>query len=284
MNKKFFLIFLILLIFSPQIIYSYEEKYTKIDGQKIFFITAGEESKTPLLIIHGLGMSSGFWINNVDILAGKRRVIAIDLPGFGHSDKNKKNYSVKNYAVFINKFLAQQKISKVMLLGHSIGGAVSILYTIQYPEQVEKLILVDSEGVKNVKNDSFLKVVKIPIIGDILFIMRDRDMIRKSLQTDIFYNPHFVTELFVQEVNHGSRDAFLSLLRNSIDLTDELNKIQCQTLLIWGENDKLYPVDNAHVFNEKIKNTYLIVFSESGTCSNIEKFDAFNEAVIKFME
>ncbi|MBI4651340.1 alpha/beta hydrolase [Candidatus Desantisbacteria bacterium] len=284
MNKKNLLIILILSIFLPRFIYSYEEKYTKIDGQKIFFITAGEDDKTPLLIIHGLGMSSGFWINNIDILAGKRRVYALDLPGFGHSEKNKKSYSVKSYTVLINKFLAQQKISKVILLGHSIGGAVSVLYTAAYPEQVEKLILADSEGVKNVKNDSFLNLVKIPIIGDILFIMRDRDMIRKSLQTDIFYNPHFVTELFVQEVSHGSRDAFLSLLRNSIDLTDELKKIQCQTLLIWGENDKLYPVGNAHVFNEKIKNTYLIVFSESGTCSNIEKFDAFNEAVIKFME
>ncbi|MBI5417859.1 alpha/beta hydrolase [Candidatus Poribacteria bacterium] len=281
--KKISVIFFLLLTFSFDITYAYEKKILKINDEEIFTLIAGQGNNTPIIMIHGLGMSSQFWENNIDQLAKDRKVYAIDLPGFGFSENNRKDYSVVYYVNLLNEILLSLNMPKVILIGNSLGGSISILYAIQNPDQVEKLILVNSDGGKVNKN-SILNTLSIPIIGDLIFIMRDKSMIRKNLKRDVFYNSNFVTDELVSAVAHGSRDVFLLLLRNSKNIIELLPKIRCRTLIIWGEKDIIYPLENAHVFNEKIPKSELVIFSETRTCPQIEKSNNFNDIVLQFIQ
>ncbi|MBI5207269.1 MAG: alpha/beta hydrolase, partial [Candidatus Firestonebacteria bacterium] len=174
---KYNYFFLIILILLPEIAFSQEGKKINIDGQNIFFRVAGNGNKTPILIIHGLGMSSKFWENNMPSLSQDRKVFAIDLPGFGFSDTPRDAALIKNYITLLKKFLSQQKISKVILLGHSTGGSICILYTIRNPNEVEKLILTDSDGGPIIKEDYPFNLLKPIVIGEMIFLTRDKKMI-----------------------------------------------------------------------------------------------------------
>ena len=134
-----------------------EEKFLQVNGLKIFTRITGKGD--PFLILHGWGASSRSWIKIQEKLSENFKVFSLDFPGFGKSDLPPKEWEVQDYVKLIVEYAEKIGIEKFYLLGHSFGGRVSIKLTSQFPEKINKLILVDAAGIK-VKSRIKIKLMK----------------------------------------------------------------------------------------------------------------------------
>lgn len=143
-------------------------KFTKINNLRVRYLDRNKNG-TPLLLLHGLGGSLESWTNNISFLSTKFRVIALDLPGFGMSDKPKIDYSINFYLSFLEKFIKKIKLSRFFIIGSSLGGHIAVEFTIRNRKMVNKIILVSPAGsaknlqryqrIKKVHQDSRCKII-----------------------------------------------------------------------------------------------------------------------------
>jgi 2-hydroxy-6-oxonona-2,4-dienedioate hydrolase len=192
-------------------------------------------------------------------------------------------YRVGTFVDFLDKFMAELKIEKAHLVGNSMGGWISGLMAIKYPNRVEKIVLADAAGI-------------IPANVDINQIYQlnnsTRDEIRTNLKL-IFATPAFqnnealVDQFFTQRVvaNDGYtiNQIIESIKRKEDFLNDRLGEIKKPTLIIWGKQDGLLPVADAYAFNKGIPNSELLIFDNCGHVPQFEKALDFNKAVLEFL-
>lgn len=260
-----------------------QEKTVTIFGAKIRYLEAGDAAKPKVILLHGLGAQAESWALTIPALAQNYHVIAPDQIGFGKSDKPLLKYRVATYADFLDKFMAELKIEKAHLVGNSMGGWISGLMAIKYPNRVEKIILADAAGI-------------IPANVDINQIYQlnnsTRDEIRANLKL-IFANPvlqnneALVDQFFTQRVSANDGYTINSIIdsikRKEDFLNDRLGEIKKPTLIIWGKQDGLLPVSDAAIFNKGIANSELLIFEGCGHVPQFEKAADFNKAVLTFL-
>lgn len=134
-------------------------KFTKINNLRVRYLDRNKNG-TPLLLLHGLGGSLESWTNNISFLSTKFRVIALDLPGFGMSDKPKIHYSINFYVSFLEKFTKSIKLGHFFIIGSSLGGHIAVEFTIRNRKMVNKIILVSPAGsAKNLQRYQRIKKV-----------------------------------------------------------------------------------------------------------------------------
>ena len=121
------------------------EAHADVGGVKVFYQAEG--SGQPVILIHGNGLSHGQWKYNIGPLSRSYKVFAPDLPGFGLSDKPEVNYGVSYYVEFLRSFIGELHISKPVMIGHSMGGAVAAGFAAKYPQEVAGLVLSDATGI-----------------------------------------------------------------------------------------------------------------------------------------
>lgn len=201
-----------------------------------------------IVLLHG-------WGQNIEMMKpiGDRylkyfNVLSIDLPGFGDSDEPNFVWSVYEYADCIKKLVDSLKIKKVILVGHSFGGKVSLVYSSKY--KVEKLVCLASPYCKELKKlplktRLYKKVKLIPGFGWLAKIMAGR-----IGSTDYNNASEVMRGVLVKSVN--------------LDLTLDVKKIKCPTLLVWGTNDTAVPINRAYEL-EKLINDAGIVKYEGAT-------------------
>ena len=142
----------LLLIFSWSFLHAQELKGTfvtePIFWASVYLSTEGDPSKEAVVLVHGLGdEASSIWESTIDALKNDYYVVSFDLPGFGNSSKGNELYSPHNYARVVH-FLTQTYVKKPFhLIGHSMGGAIALLYASEYPTDVKTLALVDAAGI-----------------------------------------------------------------------------------------------------------------------------------------
>jgi len=125
--------------------YGYQIQKIKVRNLEVAIIDEGQ-SEQVLLLIHGLGSNAKGWIKNIPELAKKYRVIAVDLPGYGKSEKGHYPFTLPFYATVLTEMLDVLKIPKATLVGHSMGGQISMVTSLLFPERVDKLVLVSPAG------------------------------------------------------------------------------------------------------------------------------------------
>lgn len=261
-----------------------QEKTVTIFGAKIRYLEAGDATKPKVILLHGLGAQAESWALTIPALAQNYHVIAPDQVGFGKSDKPLLKYRVATYADFIDKFMAELKIEKAHLVGNSMGGWISGLMAVKYPNRVDKIVLADAAGI-------------IPANVDINQIYQlnnsTRDEIRANLKL-IFANPvlqnneALVDQFFTQRVSANDGYTINSIIdsikRKEDFLNDRLGEIKKPTLIIWGKQDGLLPVSDAAIFNKGIANSELLIFEGCGHVPQFEKAADFNKAVLEFLK
>lgn len=234
-----------------------------VKGVKSSYKVEGEGR--PLLILHGWGASSDSWVEVQKKLSKKYKVICPDLPGFGKSEMPPLPWGVEDYKDWVVQFLKALQIDDFLLIGHSFGGRISIKLSSE--GFVEKMVLCAPAGIK-IKRD----------VKTSLLLLLSKATPLKPLKK-IFY--FLIRKRDYAKAKGVMRETMKKVV--SEDLTSLLPRIEAETLLIWGREDKLIPVKYANIFKKEIKNSRLLVIEKAGHSPNLNTPDKLTEEIFKFL-
>jgi len=142
-----------------------KDQFIKVGNIKTRYWALGDGKSTAILV-HGLGGHIENWEDNIAALAQGRRVYALDLAGFGRSDKPQIRFSIPYFTEFVKEFMIVQDVDKAALIGESMGGAIVLQFALQYPHQVDKMVLVDSVGLGK-EMEIYMRIGSLPILGEL---------------------------------------------------------------------------------------------------------------------
>lgn len=271
-------------------------KYTNVDSYRVRLQEKGDGF--PLLLMHGLGASLEWWQFNVDSLSRKYRVIALDFLGFGYSSREINEYSLSYASKFLFSFLDTLEIDKASLLGNSMGGLISLSAALEYPERIEKLVLVDNAGFGR-ELSFILRLGSLFPVGELALALRNKLTVN-TLLSQLFYDPQKLPPNLVDCVLRifnlpRSSQTLLRILRYGVDvkglkrdvwkpLQEKIGFLSCPTLIIWGRQDRITPVDQAYRGQKLIKNAALHIFEKCGHMPQVEWAEEFNDLVLDFLD
>jgi pimeloyl-ACP methyl ester carboxylesterase len=226
----------------------------------------------PMVLLHGMSSSLNTWDEVVNSVAGRKRTISVDLPGFGMTGPNPKNqYNFVFYNSFIDSLCAELGVEKFTLVGNSMGGAIAWNYDVTHPGRLNKLVLIDAAGYPKTKEKGSLGflIASTPIINNLLLYFTPKVLVRKSLET-IYFDQNLVTDAQVDRfhdivVREGNRAAALEIFKGSFG--KPLGKacdVKTPTLILWGEFDQVIDVGNADRFNQDIVGSKKVIFPKVG--------------------
>lgn len=247
------------------------DKSTFIDigGVRAHVRDQGNPDGIPLLLIHGSGGSLHVWEGWAYELRSKARVISVDLPGHGLTGAWPRNvYTVEAYADFIEALADILKLERVVLGGHSLGGAVAWTFAATRPDRVTQIILVDAAG-ENREAAWPTKVARLPLVGDIGIHFKPELWVRRKLG-EAYADPAMVTEERVKRTAElqrfpGNREATLQRARTQEPLDPTpLKRLALPTLILWGAKDRWVPVSDAFRFENDIKGSKVEIFEALG--------------------
>lgn len=262
-------------------------------GGKILVREAGQQNAQMILLVHGLGDEAGTtWNSVVGELSSKYHVVAPDLPGFGGSSKGNLLYSPHTYAQSLHYLVLSLPSKPLSLVGHSLGGAISIVYAAQYGQDLQRLVLVDSVGVlqRLAASQYFVKQqinISLPFFGPTLEkslgSIGDRILEKASrmhLNPDLVLNSETMRAKFL--AGEPSRIAALALVLTDYSLL--LDKIRIPTWLIWGELDEVATLRIAKVLQWMLPRTQLRVLQDMGHTPMIEAPRSFLPELMAALE
>lgn len=268
-------------------------QFMPIMGMEVHFRDEGNTNDTiPILFLHGLSSSLHTWDSLTIELMGEKRVIRLDLPGFGLTGANpERNYSSEYYNRFIDSFMLKLNVKKYIIVGNSFGGNIAWHQSVYKPEKIEKLILINSAGYPRTKEKGNIgfKLASMPMIGDAIKMITPKALIKKSLQ-DAYSNDNKITDALENRyydllLCEGNRQATLDIFKQrKPPVAEEIKNIHTPTLIIWGKDDQMIDVSNAYRFYEDIKGSSIQIISNSGHVPMEETPQPVYEAILKFIK
>lgn len=251
------------------------EKNIKINGLNFHYTVQGNGS--PIVLMHGWGCNSTTLASIEKVAVENHTVYNVDFPGFGESQEPNEVWGVEKYTQLIEEFIKLENIENPILLGHSFGGRVGILYSSR--NQVKKLILVDAAGVKPRRSLKYYFKVYTYKMG-------------KRLMPLIYGKKGAQKRIEEMRAKRGSSDynnaspmmrAILSKVVNE-DLKHCMPKIKAPTLLIWGENDTATPLRDAQIMEKLIPDAGLVSFPGCGHYSFLDNPIQFAAVLRSFLK
>ena len=237
----------------------------------------------PLVLVHGFLGSSEMWIPQIEYLKKNYKIITIDLPGFGKSNKIKSLNSINEIAKVILKCLDKKKIEKFHLLGHSMGGMVLQEMIKISKKKMDKLIFYGTGSIGDIpgrfesmdESRKKLKMIGLKAtshrIAQTWFVERD--------QAKYFY----LCSKAGKETSLEAADNALIAMKNWNGINN-LKNIENKTLIIWGDKDKAYNFDQIKILKKNIVNSELEIFEGCSHNVHLEKPDEFNKCVDSFLQ
>lgn len=264
----------------------------------ITYIDEGTGSYT-LLFVHGLASYSQCWQKNIEFLKNQFRCIAIDLPGNGLSTYEDYSYSISFFSKCLYEFIHALQLKNVVLVGHSLGGQISIHYTATYPSDIKKLILCAPAGFETFS--LFEKSIYQSSFHFFNFFSKDENSLAKSITTS-FYHYTDQADNLIENLQHILKNypaqAFRKMIEKCIEgmlnepVFNELPLIKQKTLVLFGERDVFIPNRLIHPFTtrdiaekgvQKLENGQLMMLPHCGHYVQWEKYKEVNDAIIHFL-
>lgn len=259
-----------------------EEKFLQIDENKIRYLESGNSQKT-LVLVHGLGASAERWNKVIPIFAKNYRVLVPDLIGFGYSDKPLVDYTPDFFSDFLKKFFNATNIDRANVVGSSMGGQISAEFTISNPQNVEKLILTSPSGVMDHSTPALDAYIMAALYPNEINAKKAFELMEGSGEEV----PEDVVNDFVERMKlPNAKLAFMSTilgLKNSKLVTSKLESITNPTLIIWGVDDPVIPIENSDVFVSKIQGCRLFKIDKCGHTPYVQKPNIFSNKVLEFL-
>ncbi|UCD85483.1 MAG: alpha/beta fold hydrolase [Deltaproteobacteria bacterium] len=265
-------------------------KFVKLDGYSTHYLEKGEGE--PVILIHGFIYDSYMWNKNIDALADRFKVYALDLWGFGYSTREPMDYGYPLYADQLLKFMDALNIQKASLVGQSMGGGTSILFSVRHRDRVNKVILVAPAGMPN-PLPLMGKLANLPRVGEFLIGLKSNFYRKMILSTTFFYDKGLITDSYIENVTRfhkikGSNEVFLKILRKQFfpTLPDEvrrLGEMDVPILIILGRQDKAVPLARGQEMHKILKGSRLEIFERAGHCPHDEQPEKFNQLAVDFL-
>lgn len=271
---------------------SAEEHHVYVIDEPVRYFVAG--SGPPLLLLHGLGESAIIWQKAIAQLSRQFTVYAPDLLGHGHTGKPRHDYTPALGVAFVTGLMNTLHIQSAHLLGNSLGGLVAAFTAISHPDRVRSLVLENTAGLGR-EIAGFLRLMTLPLVGELL-AMPTRSTLRR-LMSMLLYDPTIISSEFFEALYHdrrvpGNKQALLRMLRAGVDwrgvkpavrFDDQLASIPTPTLLVWGRQDILFPLDHAEHAVSLMPNARLHVFEQCRHWPHVEHVAEFGALVSDFM-
>ncbi|GHO42412.1 alpha/beta fold hydrolase [Ktedonospora formicarum] len=274
--------------------------WLEIDGMHLHCLTAGENG-SPVVLLHGAGLDSAAlsWGEVMGPLSAHHCVFAFDLPGYGQSSRPDLTYTIEFFVAVLKKALDMLGLDKVSLVGLSQGGAIALGLTLDEPQRIDKLVLVDPYGIQDklaAHNLSYC-YVHLPFLDAFSYwlVGRSRSLVRWTLLAGLIYNPDHLSDELVEQVYQAAQEpkagrAFISMQRSEVrwsglrsNFTARLHEILAPTLLIHGAQDQAVPLIYAERAHELIPHSQLSIMQECKHWPQREDPEEFNRIVGNFL-
>ena len=266
----------------------------EIAGRRVNYLDCGSGEREPVVLVHGLGGQWQNWLENIPRLAQERRVVALDLPGHGLSEMPPERISISSYGRTVNALCEKLELSRIALVGNSMGGFVAAETTIQFPHLVERLVLVSAAGItsSNVFRAPAMLVARIATAVTAYTAARHHAIARRPVTR------HFALALVARHPSKlkfdlaweglfkgAGKEGFDDAMRACVtyDYRDRLGEIACPTLIVWGEDDSVISVEDAHEYERLIRGSEKVVLEDTGHVPQLERPQAFNDALVEFL-
>lgn len=260
----------------------------RVNGHDLHYVHAGEGP--PLVFLHGVLGSHKVWADLAADLASEHHVIVPDLFGHGASDKHRGDYSLGAHAASVRDLLSALHVDQATIIGHSLGGGISLEFSYLFPDRLNALVLVDSGGLGREVN-FLLRAPTLPGSEWVLPVIASRwaqrqgNTLSRGLRLVGVQGGPDVAQAwhgFESLADGEARRAFLATIRSVVgpdgqrlSARELLPAIQVPTLLVWGERDRMIPMSHAQAAVDLIPNARLVVFERAGHFPHLDQPERF---------
>lgn len=250
-------------------------QFVEVEGMQVHLRDEGVRADpAPIVLLHGTSSSLHTWDGWVAALAGERRVIRIDLPGFGLTGPTPDgDYTIARYVRFMRALLDHLGVERCVLAGNSFGGQIAWETALALsPSRVAGLVLVDAAGYP-LESESVpvaFRIAQVPVLRDLMQVTLPRAMVESSLR-NVYGDASKVTSTLVDRyfdmtVREGNREALVQRFEQAPHGpgSERIRELRVPTLILWGELDRLIPRSHADLFHQDIAGSRLVVFPGLG--------------------
>ena len=276
---------------------SFEDRFVTVRGVKTRYWQAGS-SGSAVVLLHGIGCSVLDWQTNIRALAARHRVSALDMLGYGLTEKPRdETYTIPQLAQFTLDFLSTQEIQRAHFAGFSLGGSVVLDCARTAPERVASMVLLAPAGIARKGMLIHFRLASIPFLGEM--IMQPSAARLKTFWDLAFWDQSFVTAEFTANrlkfaMLPGAKEALLKTLRSGLNwrgvrrahvdaISAGLPMMKTPTLVVWGRQDNFISAKHADVLQRLLPNVHVMLIDQCGHLPQIESSEKFNEAALAFL-
>ncbi len=276
----------------------FEEWQITLHGRRVIYRVAG--SGPPVVLIHGMLNSSSHWRSVAMELAHDHTVVAPDLIGHGDSAAPRGDYSLGAHAASIRDLLAAIGIDRASVVGHSLGGGVAMQFFYQFPQRVERLVLISSGGLGR-EVSPMLRTAALPGVSALLSLtIQPRVLGALAAAGHRLRERALAGGVYLQAIaralrpleNADARQAFLTTLRSVIDVhgqrvsaTDRLYLLESMpTMIVWGERDNTIPLAHGRRAHEAIPHSYFRTLPDAAHFPHLEDPDGLARVLREFIQ
>lgn len=249
-------------------------RFVSVRGLSVHYRDEGPVADSlPVVLLHGTGASLLTWEGWVRELVATHRVVRLDLPGYGLTGPSAgHDYSANFYTEFLDEFFQKTGIARCHLGGNSLGGGIAWRYALAHPGRVRSLVLVDAGAYPLPPKESPLafRLARVPGLSGLLTNVTPRFVVAQSVR-QVYADPRRVSDSLVNQYfdlarRAGNRAAFIRRMQRFAPDSAWRNipTLRLPTLVIWGGQDRLIPVENAQRFHRDLPNDTLVIFPDAG--------------------
>ncbi len=281
-----------------EVSYPWATQHADIDGTKVAYADLGQGERT-LVLIHGLGSYGPVWKNNAESLAQHHRVIVLDLPGYGRSDKPPAPYSMTYFAQNVHALLAELDVRDPVLVGHSMGGQIAMTYALKYPDEYAALVLTSPAGFEEFEDGEAKWLAN--AVTPAFTCAADDEAVYVRTAGNFHRMPKdakfMVDDRIATKTSPDFPDYCVAVSRSVAGMLDEpvyaqLPEIAKPVLVLFGKHDNLIPnpflhggstVRLAEEAVARLPDADLVVLPRAGHMAQFEAADAWNAEVERFV-